>query len=148
MQRQSPEYRGCNKSTIVASTIRAIVLSTLILGPGLGVSVAQEAASGVAYVETVRGRVISFAHGTPVLLSSLDVIKDRTRIDLLADSELHVCHHRTQRFVTLKGPSRVTFTAHGVSNEAGKSVAPSTERCAASTVSKHSGGLVTRGITQ
>ena len=84
---------------------------------------AQEAASGVAYVETVRGRVIS-AHGTPVLLSSLDVIKDRTQIDLLADSELHVCHHRTQRFVTLKGPSRVTFTAHGVSNEAGKSVAP------------------------
>jgi hypothetical protein len=141
MQLQSPEHRGCNKWTIVAG-----VVSTLILGPGLGVSAAQEAATtDVAFVETVRGRVIAFARGTPVLLSALDVIGDRTRIDLLADSELSVCHHRTQRFLTLKGPSRIMVSAQGVSNEAGKSVAPSTEPCAAATVSKHSGGLVTRG---
>ena len=147
MQLQSPEYRGCNMATMVASVIRVIILSSF-LGPGLGVSAAQEAATDVAYVETVRGRVIAFARGTPVLLSALDVIGDQTRIDLLADSELYVCHHRTQQFLTLKGPSRVTISAQGVSNEAGKSVAPSTERCTASTVSKHSGGLVTRGITQ
>jgi hypothetical protein len=140
MQLQSPE---CN--TTVASAIKVIVLSALFL-LGLGLAAAQEAPTDVAYVETVRGRVIAFARGTPVLLSTLDVIGDRTRIDLLADSELYVCHHRTQRFVTLKGPTRVTISAHGVSNEAGKSVAPSGEPCAAATVSKHSGGLVTRGI--
>jgi hypothetical protein len=141
MQLQSHECRGCNKRTVVAG-----VVSTLILGPGLAVSAAQEAATNVAYVETIRGRVVAFARGTPVLLSALDVIGDRTRIDLLADSELSVCHHRMQRFVTLKGPSRVTISAQGVANEAGNSVDPSAVRCATPTVSTPSGGILTRGM--
>jgi hypothetical protein len=143
MQLQSPEYRGCNMATMVASVV--IVLSSF-LGPGLGVSAAQEAATDVAYVETVRGRAIAFARGTPVLLSALDVIGEQTRIDLLADSELCVCHHRTQQFLTLKGPGRVTISAQGVSNEAGKSVDRFAGPCAAPTISKLSGGIVTRGV--
>ena len=149
MHLQSPEYRGCDKwkSTVAAGLKAAIVLSTIgLAGVGVSPSAAQEAASDAAYVEEVRGRVVAFARGTPVLLSALDVVADRTRIDLLADSELHICHHRMQRFLKLKGPGRVTITAHGVANDAGKSIDASVESCAAPMVSKLSGGLLTRGI--
>jgi hypothetical protein len=132
---------------IAASLKAAIVLSTIgLAGVVASPSAAQEAASDAAYVEEVKGRVVALARGTPVLLSTLDVIADRTRIDLLADSELHICHHRMQRFLKLKGPSRVMVTAHGVTSDAGKSLDNSIESCAAPTVSKLSGGLVTRGV--
>ena len=103
-------------------------------------------ATDVAYVEAVSGRVVAFAHGSPALVDALDVISDQTRLDLLANSELRVCHYRTQRFVTLKGPARVTISADGVTAGAGKAADASTETCAAPAVLKLQGGLLTRGV--
>jgi hypothetical protein len=139
------------KSIIAAVMLRsAIVLSIVGLDAGFGTvpSVAQDARADVAYVETVSGRVVAFARGAPVLLSNLDVIGDRTRLDLLAQSELRVCHYGTQRFVTLKGPARLTISTDGVATEGGKSIDASAEPCAAPTISKHQGGLLTRGSSQ
>lgn len=139
------------RSIVAAVMLRsAIVLSTV--GPGAsfvtGPAVAQQAAADVAYVETVSGRVVAFARGAPVLLSNLDVIGDRTRLDLLAQSELRVCHYGTQRFLTLKGPARLTISTDGVATEGGKSIEAFAEPCAAPTVSKHQGGLLTRGSSR
>ena len=36
------------------------------------------------------------------LLGPLDVITDRTRVDVLANSELRLCQYRTSRFLTVK----------------------------------------------
>ena len=58
-------------------------------------SAAQEAAADVGYVEDVSGRVVAFAQGKPTLLDALDVISDRTRLDLQANSELRICHYPT-----------------------------------------------------
>ena len=48
-------------------------------------SAAQGAAADVAYVETVRGRVVASAQGGPTLLDALDIISDPTRLDLQAE---------------------------------------------------------------
>jgi hypothetical protein len=52
---------------------------------GLAPLAAQEASQDVAFVETATGRVIALASGAPGLLGPLDVITDRTRVDLLVD---------------------------------------------------------------
>src|SRR5215210_1538509 len=59
----------------------------LLGGAWLGVAplAAQEASRDVAFVEMVTGRVVAFASGTPTLLGPLDVIADRTRVDVLAN---------------------------------------------------------------
>src|SRR5262245_29692581 len=109
-----------------ASAMRAVVFVSAILGGGTGLSPssAQEAATDVAYVEAVVGRVVAFAHGSPapVLVHTLDVISDRTRFDLLAKSELRLCHYRMRRFLTMRGPARITVSAEGIAVEAGKPV--------------------------
>ena len=102
MRLKSPEYRRHNevKSTVAAGVIRAAVaLSAICLGGGAGISpsAAEEAATDVGYVVSVSGRVVAFARGTPVLLDTFDSISDRTRLDLLANSELRICHYRMQR---------------------------------------------------
>jgi hypothetical protein len=148
MRPQSPEHRGCNegKPTIAAGMIKAaLVLCTIGLGAGTGISPSAAQATDVAYVEAVSGRVVAFARGIPALVDTLDVIGDQTRLDLLANSELSVCHYRTQRFVTLKGPARVTISADGVTAGAGKAVYASAETCAAPALPKLQGGLLTRG---
>ena len=62
-----------------------MVFVSAILGGGTGLSSsAQEAASDIAYVEAVIGRVVAFAaHRAPApfLVDTLDVISDRTRFD-------------------------------------------------------------------
>ena len=150
MRLQSLEYRGCNarKSTMAAGMIRvAVVLSAMGLSGAAAISqsAAQEAAADVAYVEVMSGRVVAFARGTPVLLQTLDVISDRTRLDLQPNSELRICHYRTQRFLTLKGPSRATISADGVTAEAGKAIVASAEPCGAPAAPKLQGGLLSRG---
>ena len=149
MRPRSPEFRGCDekKPVIAARSIRAaIALCTIGLGAGAGISPSAAQATDVAYVEAVSGRVVAFAHGSPALVDALDVISDQTRLDLLANSELRVCHYRTQRFVTLKGPARVTISADGVTAGAGKAADTSAETCAAPAVLKLQGGLLTRGV--
>jgi hypothetical protein len=82
--------------------------------------------------------------GKPVLLDLLDTITDRTRVDLLADSELRICHYHKQRIVTLAGPLRVSVTSAGVTAENGKAIAASGETCLKPVVSSFQGGFVAR----
>ena len=111
---------------------------------GLAPLAAQEASRDVAFVETVTGRVVALVAGAPALLGPLDVITDRTRVDVLANSELRLCHYQTSRFLTVKGPARIIVSVDGVSVEAGKAVV-SSETCGLVEASAHQGGLVARG---
>jgi hypothetical protein len=47
-------------------------------GGGVSQSAAQGAATDVAYVEAVRGRVVASSQGTPTPLDALDIISDQT----------------------------------------------------------------------
>jgi hypothetical protein len=74
---------------LTASAMRAVAFVSAIFS-----SSAQEAATDVACVEAVIGRVVAFAaHRAPAPfpVDTLDVISNRTRFDLLANSELRLC---------------------------------------------------------
>jgi hypothetical protein len=122
------------------SVIRAAVVFSMVLGAGLGLSpsTAQESATD---------RVVAFTRGAPVLVDVLDVISGRTRFDLLTNSELRLCHYRIGRFLTMKGPARITISSDGIIVEAGKAVDVSQDTCAVVKASKFQGGIVTRGAT-
>ncbi len=86
-------------------------------------------------------------HAVPwALLGPLDVITDRTRVDLLASSELRICHYLTTRFLTVKGPARIVVSADGVSVEAGKAVYVARETCSLPQATSAQAGIVARGI--
>src|SRR5262245_66602228 len=94
---------------ISAKVTKAVVLLSAIGLSGvfgLSPSAAQEPAADVAYVASVSGRVVALVRGTPSLLDTADVISDRTQLDVLANSELQVCHYGLQRFVTLRSEER------------------------------------------
>ena len=105
---------------------------------------AQEDAVDMAYVESLTGRVVALVNGKPVLLEALDTVTDKTRLDVLANSELRLCHYQKQRIVALAGPARISVTASGVTAENGKDIAPSAETCAKPVVSTFQGGFVAR----
>jgi hypothetical protein len=111
---------------------------------GAGPAAAQDDAD-VAYVEGISGRVVALAEGKPTLLDALDVISDRTRIDLLANSELRICHYPTRQLLTLKGPLRASISRDGVTAENSKTAVASAGTCAAPVVSTFQGGVVSRG---
>jgi hypothetical protein len=141
--RDSRDWRMTRLSLIMAV---ARFTTLLGVGPGISPSAAQEAAmSDIGYIEAVSGRVVALARGNPVLVDALDAISDRTRFDLLADSELRLCHYRIGRFVTMRGPARVTISADSVTVSAGKPVEVSQDTCAMVPASKFQGGLLTRG---
>jgi hypothetical protein len=96
-------------------------------------------------VEDVSGRVVAFSQGKPTLLDALDVISDRTRLDLQANSELRLCHYPTSKLVTLKGPLRASISRDGVTVENSKVVVAATGSCVAPVVSTFQGGIVSRG---
>src|SRR5713226_3485818 len=108
MRLRSPEYCGrIDKAVMsVGTTTVVLVLSAIGLGAAGGIShsAAQGTASDVAYVEAVSGHVVASFQGTPTLLDVLDIIGDRTRLDLPANSELRLCHYRMRKLLTLKGP--------------------------------------------
>jgi len=135
---------------ISANVTRAAVLVSTIGLAGVfsvSLSAAQEGAPDVAHVAAVSGRVVALVRGTPTLLDTADVISDRTRLDVLANSELQVCHHRLKRFVTMSGPARVTVSVGGITVESGKAVTISKETCAVPQASNFQGGVVTRGAS-
>jgi hypothetical protein len=132
------------KMTKAVVLLSAIGLSGVF---GLSPSTAQEPTADVAYVASVSGRVVALVGGTPSLLDTADVISDRTRLDVLANSELQVCHYGLQRFVTLSGPTRVTFSSGSVTVESGRAAVVSKETCAMPQASNFQGGLVTRGVS-
>jgi hypothetical protein len=127
--------------------IRATVVFGTILGAGciLSPAAAQEAPD-IAYVEAVSGRVVAFARGAPGFINSLDVIGDRTRFDLLGESELRLCHYGLRRFVTMRGPARITVSADAIKGEAGRPVQVSQETCSVVRASNFQGGIVARGV--
>jgi hypothetical protein len=124
----------------------ALVLSVICLHSFVNATpcTAQGSAAETAYVESVTGRAIAMVQGKPVLLDLLDTITDRTRVDLLADSELRICHYRKQRIVTLAGPLRASVTSAGVTAENGKEIAALGETCLKPVVSNFQGGFVAR----
>ncbi len=126
---------------------KSAVFASMILGSCLNPLAAQEASRDVAFVETVTGRVVAFASGAPTLLSPSEVITNRTRVDVLANSELRLCHYQTSRFLTVKGPARMIVSVDGINVEAGKSVELSRETCGLVEASAHQGGLVARGVS-
>ena len=135
---------------ISAKMTKAVVLLSAIGSSGvfgLSPSAAQGPAADVAYVASVSGRVVALVRGTPSLLDTADVISDQTRLDVLANSELQVCHYGLQRFVTLSGPTRVTFSSGSVTVESGRAAVVSKETCAMPQASNFQGGLVTRGVS-
>jgi hypothetical protein len=138
------------KAMISANVTRAAVLVSTIGLAGVFVfspSAAHEAAPEVAHVAAMSGRVVALVRGTPSLLDTADVISDRTRLDVLANSELQVCHHRLRRFVTMSGPARVTVSVGSITVESGKAVIISKETCAVPQASNFQGGVVTRGAS-
>jgi hypothetical protein len=93
---------------------KTVVLASMILGSCLNPSAAQEASSDVAFVETVTGQAVALVSGRPTLLGPSEVITNRTRVDVLANSELRLCHYQTSRFLTVKGPARIIVSVDGV----------------------------------
>src|SRR3981081_4260285 len=102
------EHRGTSEksSTAIELMAAALLFSATGLGVGPAHSAAQEIAADVGYVEDVSGRVVAFSQGKPTLLDALDVISDRTRLDLQANSELRICHYPTQKLLPLTGALR------------------------------------------
>jgi hypothetical protein len=147
MRLHSCEYRGSREkaSTAMVLIAAALLFSATALGVGPAHSAAQESAADVGYVEDVSGRVVAFSQGKPTLLDALDVISDRTRLDLQANSELRICHYPTQKLLTLKGPLRASISRDGVTLENSKAVVASTGSCVAPVVSTFQGGIVSRG---
>ena len=132
---------------MAAGIIKAVhLVSTLGLGLGLGLGagISRSAAQGipteVAYVEAV----FAFSQGKPMLLDPLDTIADRTQLDLQANSELRMCHYRTHKVVTLRGPLRVLVSASGVENT--DAILRAAETCATPVVSIFQGGIASRGL--
>ena len=152
MRPQSRENRRCGAAALAAAHRRLaalLLLSAIGAGAGPAYAAAQDAAQGnvadVAYVEDVSGRVVAFSAGKPVLLDALDVVSDRTRLDLQANSELRICHYQTRQLLTLKGPLRASISVDGVVVENAKTALAGAGSCAAPVVSTFQGGIVSRG---
>jgi hypothetical protein len=124
-----------------------LVLSAVGFGAIVGISrsAAQDTAADVAYVESVSGRVVALARGAPLLIDVLDIISERTRLDLQANSEIRICHYRTHRVLSMRGPARVSITAAGATLENGKPIEAAAENCTAPVISKFQGGVIARG---
>src|SRR5262245_59760926 len=110
MRLQSFEHRGNGKKVLTnAPTLAECMLAALVLPAvalGLSTSPAHAASddADVAYVAEVSGRVVASSQGKPTLLDTLDIISAHTRLDLQANSELRICHYRSQQLLSLKGP--------------------------------------------
>jgi hypothetical protein len=126
------------------STLIVLILSTM--WGGSAEAGPTSSATEVAYVSEVSGRVVALMQGRPTLLDALDVVTDQTRIDLLANSELRLCHSRTRQVFILKGPLTARIEQGGVTTENGTRTAAASGSCAAPTTSTFNGGIVTRGV--
>jgi hypothetical protein len=147
MRLRSPEYReyGANTPTLVEFMLAALLLPAVALGLAGTSAYAGAEDPDVAYVAEVSGRVVASSQGKPALLDALDVISDRTRLDLQANSELRICHYRSQQLLSLKGPLRASISRDGVTVESGNP-ATTSGPCTAPVVSTFQGGIVSRGL--
>ena len=114
--------------TGLAGMVRGVLILLAIAAGAAGAvshSAAQGADSDVAYVAAVTGQVLASAQGNPTFVDLLDVIADRTRLDLTASSQLSICHYRTGKLFTLRGPLRASVLMSGITGENGIAVDPS-----------------------
>ena len=111
---------------------------------GLSSALAEMAVTDVAYVESLNGRAVALIQGKPTLLEALDIIDERTRVHILANSELRLCHYRNQQLLTLRGPLQVSVSASGVTAENGQEISGFGERCVKPAVSNFQGGFLAR----
>jgi hypothetical protein len=109
-----------------------------------GSCMAQEA--NVAHVLAVHGSVMANASGERAWLESLDGIRERTRIELMANSELRICHYPTRTQFTLKGPLRAEVWADAVTAENARAVERSSAPCMAPGLASVQGGHLSRGV--
>jgi hypothetical protein len=147
MRRRSCEYRarGGKPSASIAFIAAAMRLSAVGVGLGDRAHAANEAELDVAYVEEVNGRVVAFSQGRPTLLEALDVINNGTRLDILGNSELRICHYRARQLLALKGPLTASISQDGVAVENSKAVVV-VGTCAEPAVSTFNGGTVSRSL--
>jgi hypothetical protein len=131
------------------SMMSALILSSMggvSLGASPAYSASEETAIEVAYVSEVSGRVVALMQGRPTLLEALDILTDRTRLDLQANSELRMCHYQTHQLLTLRGPLKASISRDGVTAENGKAVVASAGSCATPTASVFQAGFISRGV--
>ena len=136
MQRQS------NTRFIPAIIFLRAMSATL----GSDLAYAAPEASDVAFVQEASGRVVAFSQGKPILLEALDTIKDRTQVDLRANSELRICHYQLRQVLVLKGPVRASISRDSVTAENAKPILTYSGSCSAPIVSTYSGGVLARGV--
>jgi len=110
-----------------------------------GSCMAQEA--NVAHVLAVHGAVLANASGERARLEILDGIRERTRIELLANSELRICHYPTRTQFTLKGPLRAEVWADAVTAENASAVERSSAPCTAPGLASVPGGHLLRSVS-
>ena len=127
-------------------TAKFISATVLLSAIGLPLGIGQASGAEVALVESVSGRVIAFAAGKPTLLDVLDVVSEKTQLDLQANSELRICHYKMGQFLTLRGPLRASISLEGVTVENRKTVLTAAGSCAAPAPSNYSGVIVIRGV--
>src|SRR4051812_17535060 len=102
------QFRRCTVNC--AKGMKTVVLSLILgLGGGISQSSAQGADGDVGYVESVGGRLVP-PQDAPKLLALFDTIAARPRLDLPANSELRICHFRTGKILTLRGPLRASVS--------------------------------------
>ena len=129
--------------TIMKAAFVLFAASLAVLGnPSL--ACAEMVTTDVAYVESLNGRAVALIQGKPTLLEALDIIDARTRLDVLANSELRICHYGKEQLLTLKGPLRVSVSASGVTAENGQEISGPGERCVKPAVSTFQGGVLAR----
>jgi hypothetical protein len=75
------------------------------MGAVMGGGPAHADQADVAFAEDVIGRVVAFSQGKPILVETLDTINDWTQLDILANSELRICHYQTAPASHIKRPS-------------------------------------------
>jgi hypothetical protein len=112
---------------------------------GIGNCSAQEAT--VAHVLAVNGSVTANASGERTWLETLDGIRERTRIELTANSELRICHYSTHTQITLKGPLRAEVWADGLTAENVKAVERSRTPCMVPGLASVQGGHLSRSVS-
>jgi hypothetical protein len=147
---QSTEHRKQGHRRSSAVKFNAAVLFWSALGMALGIApttaVAQDAAADVAYVESVGGRVVAFSLGKPALLEALDIIHDQTQLDVLAKSELRICHYQSHQLLTLTGPLKASISRNGVTVDNAKGTVVSAGPCVRPVASTFIAGILSRGL--
>ena len=139
--------RACKSGTYAALIAVKPLLAVSCLVGAAGPAATEEAAPEVAYVENLYGRATASVQGRSTQLDTLDLVNDRTRIDVQAASELRLCHYRLQQLFALKGPAQAAVSRDGITLEPAKTAVAATGSCIAPVLTSHQGGLTLRSAS-